>query len=63
MSKKISVALAQVTQRKFTDNLTEYAQEIEKILSSSSGIQMVVHPELHLFGSDMSADALQEIAQ
>ena len=63
MSKKISVALAQVTQRKFTDNLTEYAQEIEKILSSSSGIKMVVHPELHLFGSDMSADALQEIAQ
>jgi predicted amidohydrolase len=63
MSKKISVALAQVTQRKFTDNLTEYAQEIEKILSSSSGIQMVVHPELHLFGSDMSTDALQEIAQ
>lgn len=63
MSKKISVALAQVTQRKFTDNLTEYAQEIERILSSSSGIQMVVHPELHLFGSDMSTDALQEIAQ
>ena len=63
MSKKISVASAQVTQRKFTDNLTEYAQEIEKILSSSSGIQMVVHPELHLFGSDMSTDALQEIAQ
>jgi predicted amidohydrolase len=24
---------------------------------------MVVHPELHLFGSDMSIDALQEIAQ
>jgi len=63
MSKKISVALAQVSQRKFTDNLTEYAQEIEKILSPSSGIQMVVHPELHLFGSDMSADALQDIAQ
>ena len=63
MSKKISVALAQVTQRKFTDNLTEYAQEIERILSSSSGIQMVVHPELNLFGSDMSTDALQEIAQ
>ena len=63
MSKKISVALAQVTQRKFTDNLTEYAQEIEKILSSSSGIQMVVHPELHLFGSDMSTDALSDIAQ
>ena len=63
MSKKISVALAQVTQRKFTDNLTEYAQEIENVLSSSSGIQMVVHPELHLFGSDMSADALQDIAQ
>ena len=63
MSKKISVVLAQVTQRKFTDNLTEYAQEIEKILSSSSGIKMVVHPELHLFGSDMSTDALQEIAQ
>ena len=63
MSKKISVALAQVTQRKFTDNLTEYAQEIEKILSPSSGIQMVVHPELHLFGSDMSTGALQDIAQ
>jgi predicted amidohydrolase len=63
MSKKISVALAQVTQRKFTDDLTEYAQEIEKILSPSSGIQMVVHPELHLFGSDMSTDALQDIAQ
>ena len=63
MSKKISVALAQVTQRKFTDNLTEYAQEIENVLSPSSGIQMVVHPELHLFGSDMSADALQDIAQ
>ena len=63
MSKKISVALAQVTQRKFTDNLTEYAQEIENVLGPSSGIQMVVHPELHLFGSDMSADALQDIAQ
>ena len=63
MSKKISVALAQVTQRKFTDDLTEYAQEIEKILSPSSGIQMVVHPELHLFGSDMSTGALQDIAQ
>ena len=62
MSKKISVALAQVTQRKFTDNLTEYAQEIEKILSSTSGIQMVVHPELHLFGSDMSIEALSDIA-
>jgi len=63
MSKKISVALAQVTQRKFTADLTEYAQEIEKILSPSSGIQMVVHPELHLFGSDMSTGALQDIAQ
>ena len=63
MSKKISVALAQATQRKFTDNLTEYAHEIENILSSSSGIQMVVHPELHLFGSDMSIDALSDIAQ
>jgi predicted amidohydrolase len=63
MSKKISVALAQVTQRKFTDDLTEYAQEIENVLGPSSGIQMVVHPELHLFGSDMSADALQDIAQ
>lgn len=63
MSKKISLALAQVTQRKFTDDLTEYTKEIEKILSSSSRIQMVVHPELHLFGSDMSTDALQEIAQ
>ena len=63
MSKKISVALAQVTQRPFSDNLTEYAQEIEKILSSSSGIHMVVHPELHLFGSDMSTDALSDIAQ
>ena len=63
MSKQLSVALAQVTQRKFTDDLTGYAQEIEKILSPSSGIQMVVHPELHLFGSDMSASALQEIAR
>ena len=63
MSKKISVALAQVTQRKFTDNLMKYAQEIENILSSSSGIQMVIHPELHLFGSDMSTDALSDIAQ
>jgi predicted amidohydrolase len=43
--------------------LTEYAQEIENVLGPSSGIQMVVHPELHLFGSDMSADALQDIAQ
>ena len=58
MSMKISVALAQVTQRQFTDDLSGYAEEIENILSSSSGIQMVVHPELHLFGSDMSADAL-----
>ncbi len=55
MSKQLSVALAQVTQREFTDDLTGYAQEMEKILSPSSGIQMVVHPELHLFGSDMSA--------
>ena len=63
MSKQISVALAQVTQRKFTDDLTGYAEEIEQILSRSPGTQMVVHPELHLFGSDMSTDALQEIAQ
>ena len=63
MSKKISVALAQVTQRQFTDDLSDYAEEIENILSSSSGIQMVVHPELHLFGSDMSTDALSDIAQ
>ena len=60
---KISVALAQATQRKFTDDLTGYAEEIEKILSRSPETQMVVHPELHLFGSDMSIDALQEIAQ
>ena len=63
MSKQLSVALAQVTQREFTDDLTGYAQEIEKILSPSSGIQMVVHPELHLFGSDMTPSALQEIAR
>jgi predicted amidohydrolase len=63
MSKKISVALAQVTQRQFTNDLTEYTREIEKILSGSSETQMVVYPELHLFGSDTSAKALQEIAQ
>ena len=63
MSKQLSVALAQVTQREFTDDLTGYAQEMEKILSPSSGIQMVVHPELHLFGSDMTPSALQEIAR
>ena len=63
MSKKISVALAQVTQRKFTDDLSGYAQEIEKILSRFPETQMVVHPELHLFGSDMSTDALSDIAQ
>ena len=60
---KISVALAQATQRQFTDDLTGYAEEIEKILSRSPGTQMVVHPELHLFGSDMSSEALQNIAQ
>ena len=63
MSKQLSVALAQVTQREFTDDLTGYAQEMEKILSPPSGIQMVVHPELHLFGSDMTPSALQEIAR
>ncbi len=63
MSKKISVALAQVTQRQFTNDLTDYTREIEKILSGSSETQMVVYPELHLFGSDTSAKALQEIAQ
>jgi len=63
MSKKISVALAQVTQRQFTNDLTEYTREIEKNLSGSSETQMVVYPELHLFGSDTSAKALQEIAQ
>lgn len=63
MSKKISVALAQVTQRPFTDDLTDYAQNVEKILSGSSGIQMVVHPELHLFGSDMTLPSLQSIAR
>ena len=63
MSKKISVALAQVTQRQFANDLTDYTREIEKILSGSSETQMVVYPELHLFGSDTSAKALQEIAQ
>ena len=63
MSKKISVAAAQVTQRKFTYELSSYAQDIAEILSRSPGTKMVVHPELHLFGSDMSAAALQEIAQ
>lgn len=63
MSKKISVALAQVTQRVFSDDLTDYAQNVEKILSGSSGIQMVVHPELHLFGSDMTLPSLQNIAR
>jgi predicted amidohydrolase len=63
MSKKISVALAQVTQRQFTNDLTDYTREIEKILSGSSETQMVVYPELHLFGSGTSANALQEIAQ
>ena len=63
MSKKISVALAQVTQRQFTNDLTDYTREIEKILSGSSETQMVVYPELHLFGSDTSAKALQKIAQ
>lgn len=63
MSKKISVALAQVTQRPFTDDLTDYAQNVEKILSGSSGIQMVVHPELNLFGSDMTLPSLQSIAR
>jgi predicted amidohydrolase len=63
MSKKISVALAQVTQRQFTNDLTDYTREIEKILSGSSETQIVVYPELHLFGSDTSAKALQEIAQ
>lgn len=63
MSMKISVALAQATQRSFTDDLTGFADQIEKILSRSPGTQMVVHPELHLFGSNMSADALSEIAQ
>lgn len=63
MSKKISVALAQVTQRQFIVDLTAYAQEIEKMINGSAGIQMVIHPELHLFGSDMSPDSLREIAQ
>ena len=63
MSKKISVAAVQVTQRKFTYELSSYAQDIAEILSRSPGTKMVVHPELHLFGSDMSAAALQEIAQ
>ncbi len=63
MSKKISVAAAQVTQRKFTYDLSSYAKDIAEILSRSPGTKMVVHPELHLFGSDMSAAALQEIAQ
>ena len=63
MSKKISVAAAQVTQRKFTYELSSYTQDIAEILSRSPGTKMVVHPELHLFGSDMSAAALQEIAQ
>ena len=60
---KISVALAQASQRQFTDNLANYAEEIELIISNSPGTNMVVHPELHLFGSDMSTDALQKIAQ
>ena len=60
---KISVALAQVTQRQFTDDLSGYTEEIEKILSRFPETQMVVHPELHLFGSDMSTDALSDIAQ
>jgi len=63
MSMKISVALAQASQRQFTDNLANYAEEIELIISNSPGTNMVVHPELHLFGSDMSTDALQKIAQ
>ena len=63
MSMKMSVALAQSSQRQFTDDLTDYAEEIEKILSRFPGTQMVVHPELHLFGSDMSTDALLKIAQ
>ena len=63
MSMKISVALAQATQRQFADDLTDYGEDIEKILTRSPGTQMVVHPELHLFGSDMSTDALQKIAQ
>ena len=63
MSMKISVALAQASQRQFTDNLANYADEIELIISNSPGTNMVVHPELHLFGSDMSTDALQKIAQ
>ena len=63
MSKKISVAAAQVTQRKFTYDLSSYSEDIAEILSRSPGTKMVVHPELHLFGSDMSAAALQEIAQ
>lgn len=60
---KISVAIAQATQRQFTDDLTGYGEEIETILNRSPGTQMVIHPELHLFGSDMSTDALSEIAQ
>ena len=63
MSKKISVALAQVTQRPFSDHLTGYAQEIEEILSRSPNSQMVIHPELHLFGSDMSVGELHKISQ
>ena len=63
MSMKISVALAQVTQRQFTDDISCYAEEIEKILSRFPETQMVVHPELHLFGSDMSTNALSDIAQ
>lgn len=63
MSKSISVALAQSTQRLFTDDLTSYSQEIENILGGSTKINMVVHPELHLFGSNMAPNSLREIAQ
>ena len=63
MSMKISVAIAQASQRQFTDDLTGYAAEIENILSRSPESQMEVHPELDLFRSDMSVDALSEIAQ